>query len=89
MTEAGKAGDPLAQEFFVGEYSLNHFIGEGVWAHMQVIHLFAHCSQYRLYKFFYFYCSCLGTYDKTFVAIIDGITMGGVSYVVSNHLFKI
>lgn len=44
VTEAGKAGDPLAQDFFRAEYILNHAIG---------------------------------TFKKPYVALIDGITMGG------------
>ncbi|KAH9505521.1 hypothetical protein Btru_057493 [Bulinus truncatus] len=44
VTEAGKKGDPLAQDFFREEYILNHKIG---------------------------------TYKKPYVALIDGITMGG------------
>ncbi|XP_031434056.1 3-hydroxyisobutyryl-CoA hydrolase, mitochondrial [Clupea harengus] len=44
VTEAGKAGDPLAQDFFKEEYILNNTIG---------------------------------TYEKPYVALIDGITMGG------------
>ncbi|MCJ8732879.1 hypothetical protein PDJAM_G00216820, partial [Pangasius djambal] len=46
VTEAGKAGDSLAQDFFREEYILNNAIG---------------------------------TYRKPYVALIDGITMGGVS----------
>ncbi|XP_016150029.1 3-hydroxyisobutyryl-CoA hydrolase, mitochondrial-like [Sinocyclocheilus grahami] len=44
VTEAGKAGDSLAQDFFREEYILNNTIG---------------------------------TYQKPYVALIDGITMGG------------
>ncbi|KAM4731911.1 3-hydroxyisobutyryl-CoA hydrolase, mitochondrial [Anableps anableps] len=44
VTEAGKAGDSLAQDFFREEYMLNNAIG---------------------------------SYKKPYVAIIDGITMGG------------
>ncbi|KAA0715540.1 3-hydroxyisobutyryl-CoA hydrolase, mitochondrial [Triplophysa tibetana] len=44
VTEAGKAGDSLAQDFFREEYILNNAIG---------------------------------TYQKPYVALIDGITMGG------------
>ncbi|XP_046902744.1 3-hydroxyisobutyryl-CoA hydrolase, mitochondrial isoform X2 [Hypomesus transpacificus] len=44
VTEAGKVGDPLAQDFFREEYILNHAIG---------------------------------TLQKPYVALIDGITMGG------------
>lgn len=44
VTEAGKVGDPLAEDFFREEYILNHAIG-----------------------------SC----KKPYVALIDGITMGG------------
>jgi len=44
VTDAGKVGDPLAQNFFKEEYILNHKIG---------------------------------TYSKPYVALIDGITMGG------------
>ncbi|XP_069841427.1 3-hydroxyisobutyryl-CoA hydrolase, mitochondrial [Dendropsophus ebraccatus] len=44
VTEAGKAGSPLAQEFFKEEYMLNNAIG---------------------------------TCKKPYVALIDGITMGG------------
>lgn len=44
VTDAGKVGDPLAQNFFKEEYILNHKIG---------------------------------TYAKPYVALIDGITMGG------------
>uniref|UniRef100_W5UBM4 3-hydroxyisobutyryl-CoA hydrolase n=1 Tax=Ictalurus punctatus TaxID=7998 RepID=W5UBM4_ICTPU len=44
VTEAGKAGDSLAQDFFREEYILNNAIG---------------------------------TYRKPYVALIDGITMGG------------
>lgn len=44
VTEAGKVGEPLAQDFFREEYILNHAIG---------------------------------TYQKPYVALIDGITMGG------------
>ncbi|NXC26080.1 HIBCH protein, partial [Campylorhamphus procurvoides] len=44
ITEAGKVGDKLAQDFFRGEYSLNNAIG---------------------------------TCKKPYVALIDGITMGG------------
>ncbi|KAL2081522.1 hypothetical protein ACEWY4_023375 [Coilia grayii] len=44
VTEAGKVGDPLAQDFFREEYILNYTIG---------------------------------TYQKPYVALIDGITMGG------------
>ncbi|XP_063788297.1 3-hydroxyisobutyryl-CoA hydrolase, mitochondrial [Pseudophryne corroboree] len=44
ITEAGKAGEPLAQDFFKQEYILNNAIG---------------------------------TYKKPYVALIDGITMGG------------
>ncbi|XP_056610917.1 3-hydroxyisobutyryl-CoA hydrolase, mitochondrial [Triplophysa dalaica] len=44
VTEAGKAGDSLAQDFFREEYILNNAIG---------------------------------TYKKPYVALIDGITMGG------------
>ncbi|NXF74503.1 HIBCH protein, partial [Sclerurus mexicanus] len=44
MTEAGKAGDKLVQDFFRGEYGLNNAIG---------------------------------TCKKPYVALIDGITMGG------------
>ncbi|KAM3917067.1 3-hydroxyisobutyryl-CoA hydrolase, mitochondrial [Leptodactylus fuscus] len=44
VTQAGKAGAPLAQDFFRQEYILNNAIG---------------------------------TYKKTYVALIDGITMGG------------
>ncbi|KAK1789160.1 hypothetical protein P4O66_015108 [Electrophorus voltai] len=44
VTDAGKAGGPLAQDFFREEYILNNTIG---------------------------------TYKKPYVALIDGITMGG------------
>ncbi|XP_066409604.1 3-hydroxyisobutyryl-CoA hydrolase, mitochondrial isoform X2 [Molothrus aeneus] len=44
LTEAGKVGDKLIQDFFIGEYSLNNAIG---------------------------------TCKKPYVALIDGITMGG------------
>ena len=44
VTEAGRAGEPLAQEFFRQEYQLNHAIS---------------------------------AFPKPYVAIIDGITMGG------------
>uniref|UniRef100_A0A3B3SAN3 3-hydroxyisobutyryl-CoA hydrolase n=1 Tax=Paramormyrops kingsleyae TaxID=1676925 RepID=A0A3B3SAN3_9TELE len=44
VTEAGKSGDSLAQDFFREEYILNNTIG---------------------------------TYQKPYVALIDGITMGG------------
>uniref|UniRef100_A0A668A1A3 3-hydroxyisobutyryl-CoA hydrolase n=1 Tax=Myripristis murdjan TaxID=586833 RepID=A0A668A1A3_9TELE len=44
VTEAGKVGDPLAQDFFREEYILNHAIG---------------------------------TCKKPYIALIDGITMGG------------
>lgn len=44
VTEAGKVGDPLAEDFFREEYILNHAIG---------------------------------TCKKPYVALIDGITMGG------------
>ncbi|XP_041937606.1 3-hydroxyisobutyryl-CoA hydrolase, mitochondrial [Alosa sapidissima] len=44
VTDAGKVGDPLAQDFFREEYILNNVIG---------------------------------TYAKPYVALIDGITMGG------------
>ncbi|NWR84597.1 HIBCH protein, partial [Furnarius figulus] len=44
LTEAGKVGDKLAQDFFIGEYGLNNAIG---------------------------------TCKKPYVALIDGITMGG------------
>lgn len=44
VTDAGKVGDPLAQDFFKEEYMLNNAIG---------------------------------TYTKPYVALIDGITMGG------------
>ncbi|XP_076119813.1 3-hydroxyisobutyryl-CoA hydrolase, mitochondrial isoform X1 [Alosa pseudoharengus] len=44
VTDAGKVGDPLAQDFFREEYILNNVIG---------------------------------TYTKPYVALIDGITMGG------------
>lgn len=44
VTEAGKAGDSIAQDFFREEYNLNNAIG---------------------------------TYRKPYVALIDGITMGG------------
>ncbi|XP_056145679.1 3-hydroxyisobutyryl-CoA hydrolase, mitochondrial [Lampris incognitus] len=44
VTEAGKVGDPLAQDFFHEEYILNNAIG---------------------------------TYKKPYIALIDGITMGG------------
>ncbi|XP_071978752.1 3-hydroxyisobutyryl-CoA hydrolase, mitochondrial-like [Engystomops pustulosus] len=44
ITEAGKTGAPLAQDFFKEEYILNNAIG---------------------------------TYKKPYVALIDGITMGG------------
>jgi len=44
VTDAGKRGDPLPQNFFKEEYILNHKIG---------------------------------TYAKPYVALIDGITMGG------------
>ncbi|NXU13570.1 HIBCH protein, partial [Pardalotus punctatus] len=44
ITEAGKVGDKLTQDFFKGEYSLNNAIG---------------------------------TCKKPYVALIDGITMGG------------
>ncbi|XP_062390561.1 3-hydroxyisobutyryl-CoA hydrolase, mitochondrial isoform X2 [Sardina pilchardus] len=44
VTDAGKVGDPLAQDFFREEYILNNTIG---------------------------------TYKKPYVALIDGITMGG------------
>lgn len=44
VTEAGRVGEPLAQDFFREEYILNHAIG---------------------------------TYQKPYVALIDGITMGG------------
>ena len=44
VTEAGKTGQPLAQEFFRDEYRLNHAIG---------------------------------VFPKPYVALIDGITMGG------------
>uniref|UniRef100_A0A673HRX9 3-hydroxyisobutyryl-CoA hydrolase n=1 Tax=Sinocyclocheilus rhinocerous TaxID=307959 RepID=A0A673HRX9_9TELE len=47
VTEAGKAGDSLAQDFFREEYILNNTIG---------------------------------TYQKPYVALIDGITMGGVNF---------
>ncbi|CAL8387647.1 unnamed protein product, partial [Gadus morhua 'NCC'] len=44
VTEAGKSGDPLAQDFFREEYVLNNTIG---------------------------------MYKKPYIALIDGITMGG------------
>lgn len=44
VTDAGKVGDRLAQDFFHEEYTLNHAIG---------------------------------TFKKPYVALIDGITMGG------------
>ncbi|XP_030808305.1 3-hydroxyisobutyryl-CoA hydrolase, mitochondrial isoform X2 [Camarhynchus parvulus] len=44
LTEAGKVGDKLIQDFFVGEYRLNNAVG---------------------------------TCKKPYVALIDGITMGG------------
>ena len=44
VTEAGKAGEPLAQDFFKHEYRLNHAIS---------------------------------VFPKPYVAVIDGITMGG------------
>lgn len=44
VTEAGKVGDPLSEDFFREEYTLNHAIG---------------------------------TCKKPYVALIDGITMGG------------
>uniref|UniRef100_UPI003AB08B1A 3-hydroxyisobutyryl-CoA hydrolase, mitochondrial isoform X1 n=1 Tax=Centroberyx gerrardi TaxID=166262 RepID=UPI003AB08B1A len=44
VTEAGKVGDPLAQDFFHEEYLLNNVIGN---------------------------------YKKPYIALIDGITMGG------------
>lgn len=44
VTEAGKVGDPLAQDFFREEYILNNAIG---------------------------------TFKKPYIALIDGITMGG------------
>lgn len=44
IAEVGKAGDPIAQDFFREEYILNNTIG---------------------------------TYQKPYVALIDGITMGG------------
>lgn len=44
VTEAGKVGDPLAQDFFREEYTLNNAIG---------------------------------AYRKPYIAIIEGITMGG------------
>ncbi|XP_071384496.1 3-hydroxyisobutyryl-CoA hydrolase, mitochondrial isoform X1 [Centroberyx affinis] len=44
VTEAGKVGDPLAQDFFHEEYLLN---------------------------------SVIGNYKKPYIALIDGITMGG------------
>ncbi|KAM9805168.1 3-hydroxyisobutyryl-CoA hydrolase, mitochondrial [Neosynchiropus ocellatus] len=44
VTEAGKAGDPLAQTFFLQEYTLNN---------------------------------ATGTCKKPYIALIDGITMGG------------
>uniref|UniRef100_A0A8C3G2L2 3-hydroxyisobutyryl-CoA hydrolase n=1 Tax=Cyclopterus lumpus TaxID=8103 RepID=A0A8C3G2L2_CYCLU len=45
VTEAGKAGDPLAEDFFREEYILNNAIGE--------------------------------RYKKPYIALIEGITMGG------------
>ncbi|KAJ3592614.1 hypothetical protein NHX12_007741 [Muraenolepis orangiensis] len=44
ITDAGRLGDPLAEDFFREEYVLNHTIG---------------------------------TYKKPYIALIDGITMGG------------
>lgn len=76
VTEAGKVGDPLAQNFFQGEYGLNHYIGTCV---SETLHTL--CLRYVLSFFMY-----AGTYKKPFVAIIDGITMGGVrKYVVMHY----
>uniref|UniRef100_A0A2C9JPK6 3-hydroxyisobutyryl-CoA hydrolase, mitochondrial n=1 Tax=Biomphalaria glabrata TaxID=6526 RepID=A0A2C9JPK6_BIOGL len=62
VTEAGRKGDQLAQDFFREEYILNHKIG---------------------------------VYKKPYVALIDGITMGGSTldtdkdFVLKPHLEKI
>ncbi len=66
VTEAGKVGGSLAQDFFRYEYILNHLIGKSIvwrWLRFPII----------------MYTICTGTYGKPFIAIQDGITMGGVS----------
>ena len=53
VTEAGKVGDKLAQDFFRYEYILNHLIGESLvgWHHnmsiVQVL-LTSHSSPFRM-----------------------------------------
>ncbi|KAL8183752.1 UNVERIFIED_CONTAM: hypothetical protein K2H54_050761 [Gekko kuhli] len=56
ITEAGRAGDRLAQDFFREEYILNNAIG---------------------------------TCQKPYVALIDGITMGGVSRTISPNIREV
>ena len=72
VTEAGKKGDSYAQTFFVKEYTLNHLIGEHYPIIILMVHIHVHVHMYTY--------TSTGTFKKPFIAIQDGITMGGVSY---------
>ena len=66
ITEAGKVGDPLPAFSFKEGYTLSYTIGKEI---LNICHL----SYIRLiYN--------VGTMRTPYVALLDGITMGGVSY---------
>lgn len=75
VTEAGKAGDPLTEVFFREEYILNNAIGIEIKKAFMIPLL-----SFYFRKCFIFICFFFsGTCKKPYVALIDGITMGGVS----------
>ena len=70
ITEAGKVGDPLTVNFFKEEYTLNFTIGEDVINNIIIS---------------YAIIMCAGTLKTPYVALLDGITMGGVSFCTILH----